>query len=101
MKKVILICNAGISNSLLVKHIQEATKEKNIQLDVSSTPVLSCKDKVENIDLVLLAPQVAHKLEEIKSITKKDNVEVINTNDYANGDGYAILNHILSVLDEK
>lgn len=28
MKKVILICNTGISNSLLVKHIQEATKEK-------------------------------------------------------------------------
>ncbi|MBF0714066.1 PTS sugar transporter subunit IIB [Gemella sp. GH3] len=101
MKKVILICNAGISNSLLVKHIKEAIKEKNIQLDISSTPILDCKNKVENIDLVLLAPQVAHKLEEIKSITKKDNVEIINANDYANVDGYAILSTILDRINEK
>ena len=45
MKKILLVCSAGMSTSLLVTKMQEAAKEMQVEIDINALPVSECSTK--------------------------------------------------------
>ena len=87
-KKILLLCAAGMSTSLLVTKMIKAAEEKNIQVKIEACPVEKFNEKLNEFDIFLLGPQV-----------KK--VEVINMVDYGTMNGAKVLEAALKALDAK
>ena len=90
MKKVVLVCNAGISNSLLVEKLNTLAKEGNKDLVVVSSSLVEVKENAKEADLVLLTPQVRFEEDKVKAETSA-KVEVIAVESYENNDADAVL----------
>lgn len=62
MKKILLVCAAGMSTSMIVKRMQQAAKEQGIEVAIEALNNFEAMAKIEKagIDVVLLSPQVRH-----------------------------------------
>jgi len=61
MKTIMLVCNAGMSTSLLVNKMKAAAAEiDNETFDIFATPLSGVKNEVEvkPVDIILVGPQV-------------------------------------------
>ncbi|MBY6930008.1 PTS sugar transporter subunit IIB [Clostridium botulinum] len=103
MKKILLVCCAGMSTSLLVSKMQAAAKEKGIECSIEATGEAQVKDHIDDIDILLLGPQVRFLLKQFqKSLSDKNiPVEVINTIDYGTMNGKKVLARALELIDNK
>lgn len=99
MRKIVLICTAGMSTSLLVTKIREAAKEEGYDCDVNAFPQAEAAAAVKDADLVLLGPQIRFQLDKIRSIADCP-VEAINMTDYGRMDGEAVLEFAQEVLGD-
>lgn len=66
MKKVMLICNAGMSSSLMAKKVTKYFAEKNEEISVEATTIAN-SDKVfvaDKYNLILISPQIRMKFDE-------------------------------------
>ena len=54
MKKILLVCSAGMSTSLLVTKMRNSAKEKGIEVEIDALPVAEASTAVENLDIVIL-----------------------------------------------
>lgn len=81
MKKILLVCNAGMSTSMLVKKMQEAAKKE-----------------ITEADIILLGPQIRYELDNVKKVAGTTPVEAINMMDYGMMNGKKVLEHALSVI---
>lgn len=84
MKKILLVCSAGMSTSILVKKMEEAAEIMNIDVHVEAKAMAEAQSVLENYDVILLGPQVKYIENNIKSMTEKP-VSVIPANVYALG----------------
>ncbi|OIM07360.1 PTS sugar transporter subunit IIB, partial [Oenococcus oeni] len=91
-KKVMLVCAAGMSTSLLVSKMQKAAKEQGEDVDIFATAASDADNKLESEqpDILMLGPQVSYMLSQFKEKVKIP-VEVINMQDY----GEKVLNQAL------
>lgn len=73
-KDILVICETGISASLLVSKILEATREKNLAYEIDYAPMSRVEEKlnVKDYDVLLLTPQVARFEEKVKEIVKQE-----------------------------
>jgi PTS system cellobiose-specific IIB component len=81
-----------MSSSLVVKKLEDyieilnSSSEKKITLSIEAIPLDKFKDFNGDYNLILLAPQIAYKLKEFKSLTSSKNksipVEVVKGLDY-------------------
>lgn len=81
---IYLVCNAGMSTSILVKKMQEAAaKENMIDVHIEAFSVEILDERVDTADVVLLGPQIRHMLEDVKKVVNgKCPVDVIDMRDY-------------------
>ncbi len=66
-KKVMLVCAAGMSTSLLVSKMQKAAKEQGEDVDIFATAVSDADNKLESEqpDILMLVPQVSYMLSQL------------------------------------
>lgn len=102
---IVLCCSAGMSTSLVVEKMQDAAKEKGIDVEIKAVPVSSVEDfdSSHKIDILLLGPQVKFKLNELKEVYKDQNtlVDVINMMDYGMINGEKILTDALKAYEDR
>lgn len=109
--KILLICCAGMSSSLLVKKLENhiavinSSCDKNLNLSIEAIPLDKFKTFPNNYDLILLAPQIAYKLREFQKLVLKKNkvipVDVIKGIDYGLLKVDNILNTALALMDNS
>lgn len=60
MQKVMLICNAGMSSSLMAKKVSEYMKNNNQDIEVNATTVANASEVFQNTEyeMILVSPQV-------------------------------------------
>lgn len=58
MKKIILLCSAGMSSSILVRNMQKAAAMSNFDCTIEAFAFDSYKKVCKDADCVLLGPQV-------------------------------------------
>ncbi|OIL24905.1 hypothetical protein ATX04_10745, partial [Oenococcus oeni] len=98
-KKVMLVCAAGMSTSLLVSKMQKAAKEQGEDVDIFATAASDADNKLESEqpDILMLGPQVSYMLSQFKEKVKIP-VEVINMQDYGLMNGEKVLNQALKEI---
>lgn len=100
MKNIYLVCNAGMSTSILVKKMQEAAKKKDLDdVHVEAFSVEILDEKVDTADAVLLGPQIRHMLGDVKKIVDgKCPVDVVDMRDYGMIRGDKVLDKALKMI---
>ena len=103
MKHIMLVCNAGMSTSLLVTKMLKAAEEKDIKVDIWAVPVSEVADEVEHkeIHVLLVGPQVRFMLDDYKKAYEPSiKVGDINMMDYGVMNGANVLATALALLGE-
>lgn len=88
--KILLVCNAGMSSSILVKNIKNAAVEVEEEVEVKATSSKALYDEIGSWDVCLIGPQIAYAAERIKNELRIP-VLAISPRDYALADGKKVL----------
>ncbi|MBC2341972.1 PTS sugar transporter subunit IIB [Listeria welshimeri] len=101
MKNIMLVCSAGMSTSLLVKKMTEAIENKQVEATVIAVAEADFDKHKDNVDVVLLAPQVRFLEKNLKRVLDPLGipVSIINGIDYGTMDGEKVLNEALAMID--
>ena len=89
--KVLLVCNAGMSTSMLVQKMEASAKEQGIDLTITAMPITAAYKEVNDWDVVMLGPQVRHELKKLQAASNGTPVEVIDMRAYGMMDGKKVL----------
>ena len=100
MKKILLMCSAGMSTSMVVKKMQQAAEKNDIEAEIDAVGLEKFTDKLEEFDVFLLGPQVRFKKDDFaeKAAEYDKTVEVIDPVDYGGLNGEKILNDALELI---
>ena len=91
--KLMLVCNAGMSTSMLVSKIERAAKDQGIELEVAAFPLTQAEKAINDWDVVMLG--------QLKKATDKTPIEVIDMKDYGLMNGANVLKKALEIVGNK
>ena len=92
MKKILLVCSAGMSTSLLVTKMKEAAKQMGEEIEIQALPIAECSTVINEMDIVLLGPQVRFQKPVVEKLAcGRIPVDVIDMRLYGIMDGKSIL----------
>jgi cellobiose PTS system EIIB component len=100
MIRVLIVCSWGMSTSLLVDSMLEAAQKRGYELSVEALSAGEYAGRVEECDVVLIAPQIRHlrkSIEKLAMATGKP-VALIEPFHYATMNGEAVLEQVLRLL---
>lgn len=101
MKRILLVCNAGMSTSLLVQKMQASAKERGIDVEIEAKSVTEAKKDLSSVNVVLVGPQIRYELNNIKVISGGVSVDAINMLDYGMMNGENVLKQALDLMGEQ
>lgn len=76
---VLVLCASGATSSMLANSIVKGAKEKGINVDSIAMAYGQHKEKINDFDLIVLAPQMASMYEELKHDCDKQGVKSATT----------------------
>lgn len=97
MKKIVLLCSAGMSTSLLMTKMVEYAKSIDYKCTVNAYSVSEAAKEGADADIVLLGPQVRFQLNVIKGQVPCP-VETIDTLAYGMMDGKKVMERVIEVI---
>nr|WP_295779267.1 PTS sugar transporter subunit IIB [uncultured Intestinibacter sp.] len=99
MKKILLVCSAGMSTSLLVNKMKDAAKSSGEEVEINALAIAECSSVINDVDIVLLGPQVRFQKPQVEKLTNGSiPVEVIDMRQYGIMDGKGILESTLAKI---
>ncbi|MGF1703113.1 PTS sugar transporter subunit IIB [Photobacterium makurazakiensis] len=101
MKKILLLCAAGMSTSMVVKKMKESAATKGLDVHIEAHGVETISDFLTEYDIFLLGPQIRFKQDELQKLADPigKKVEVIDMLDYGMLKGEKILDDALALLN--
>lgn len=66
--KILVVCNAGMSSSILVKKIKDYALTIQEEAQVQAVSSASVSDEIGKWDVCLVAPQIMYALDEVKEM---------------------------------
>jgi cellobiose PTS system EIIB component len=102
MLTVTLLCNLGMSTSMLVTSMNDAARKKGIEDDIDAFPFDKLGGRIDKTDILLLGPQVRYMLAKFRSEygSKIPVIEVMNMSDYGLVRGEKILGDALALYEK-
>lgn len=101
MKKILLVCSAGMSTSMLIKKIKDAAKKENYEIEVEAHSISEARTIGHAWDIILLGPQVKFQLNEMKNAFPQKPVDTIEMRSYGRMDGEAVLKQARMLLKDE
>ena len=99
MKKILLVCSAGMSTILLVNKMKDAAKSSGEEVEINALAIAECSSVINDVDIVLLGPQVRFQKPQVEKLTNGSvPVEVIDMRQYGIMDGKGILESTLAKI---
>lgn len=85
MLTISLICNLGMSTSMLIDKMVKYAKDKGIEADIDAMPFDKMGARIDRTDIILLGPQVRHLLKKLQAEygAKVPVIQVMNMSHYA------------------
>ena len=82
--RILLLCAGGLSTSLLVTRMKKYANSINEEPLIEAHPVGNLEELIDRFDIILLGPQISHKLEKIKAQYGQlgKQIQVIDPADY-------------------
>lgn len=103
MKEIMLVCNAGMSTSMLVTKMVKAAEAKGIEAKIWAVSLSEVDENVKNnnINLIMVGPQVKFVVKKLKEkFEPAIQVTDIAMMDYGRMDGEKVLATALSMIGE-
>ncbi|WP_026885768.1 PTS sugar transporter subunit IIB [Clostridium beijerinckii] len=99
MKKILLVCNAGMSTSMLVQKMIRVAGEKGIEVTIEAIPSTDLSQCWQSADVILLGPQIGFLKDSIKeTVENKISVEVISMVDYGRMNADKVLTFAIDLM---
>jgi cellobiose PTS system EIIB component len=100
MIRVLIVCSWGMSTSLLVDSMLAAAAKRNFALSVEALSAGEYIARVDECDVVLIAPQIRHLRKSIEKLAAAagKSVALIEPFHYATMNGQAVLEQVLKLL---
>lgn len=97
--KIILVCSAGMSTSLLVNKMRKAAEEQGIRAEIDAVPESQLKNNLNGLDVVLIGPQVRYLEKKVRDLVEPRGVQVdiIDTMAYGMVQGDKVLNQAIDL----
>lgn len=64
--KILLVCNAGMSSSILVDKMKKAAAERELDIEIKASPMLGLEQEKGLWDVCMVGPQISYAVERIK-----------------------------------
>lgn len=102
MKKILLCCSAGMSSSIIVKHMRMAAQDHDLDVTIAAVSGNQVPRYVGKVDVILVAPALVYEFERIKKIAEPYRVRVflIGREDYGQMNGETILLKLLNKIEQ-
>ncbi|MGC6174610.1 PTS sugar transporter subunit IIB [Lacrimispora sp. 38-1] len=100
MRNIVLLCNMGMSTSLMVNKMKAAAKEDGYECEISAYALQQAEEIVTIADILLIGPQIAFEIPRLKEIYPDKKIEAIEMMDYGRMDGKKVLHHVKEVLGD-
>lgn len=103
VKRIMLACAGGFSTSMLVERMREAAKKQNVEVEIDATAEGKLDKLVDQIDILLLGPQVGHLEAGLKDkfSDKPLVIGTIASIDYGMMNGEKVLNDALEAYSKN
>src|SRR5579885_996309 len=100
MVRVLIVCSWGMSTSLLVDSLLAAAAAAHYELQVEALSAGEYAARVEECDVVLLAPQIRHLRKSIEKLATsvRKPVAMIEPFHYATMNGQAVLEQVMLLV---
>ena len=95
--KILLVCAAGLSTSILMKKLEKYAEQNGIELDIDAVGIGEYQEACADYDVLLLGPQVSYQLSTVKQGSGKPTA-VIPAQDYGMGNAANVLALAQSLL---
>lgn len=99
MRKIVLLCAAGMSTSLLVNKIKQSASKIGYECEVEAHPVAEASIHGQTANVILLGPQVKFNLNKVKQQVPCP-VEAIDMRAYGMMDGDAVIKQVKKILGD-
>ena len=100
MKHILLVCNAGMSTSMLVNKMKEEAKKQNLEVEIEAKSLTEAKKDLSGVDCILIGPQIRYELNNVKAVAGNIPVDTINMQDYGLMNGKKVLETALKMIGE-
>lgn len=102
MTYITLVCNMGMSTSMLMNKMQKSAQERSLEVDIVAMADSSLASSDRATDILLLGPQLSFMLEGFKERYKDkiSHIAVVNQMDYGMMNGEKVLDDALAMLND-
>lgn len=100
MRNIVLVCNMGVSTSLMVNRMKKEAKEKGYECTINAYALQKSKQKIQEADIVLVGPQIQYEIPRIKKQYPDKIVMAIAITDYGRMDGAKVLKEVQTLLGD-
>ena len=103
MLKVMFVCCAGMSTSLLVEKVNAVAQSKGLEIEVYAMGETEAKKDLAQADILLLGPQVRYMENSFRKTIGDANTKlgVVDMRAYGNMDGEKVLEQILELSGQN
>lgn len=100
MRKIVLLCAAGMSTSLLVSKMKKAAEEEGYACDIAAYAIATAKEHAD-ADIILLGPQVRAYKSRVQGEVGADKiVQDIDMQAYGTMNGKKVLAQVKKALGD-
>ena len=97
--KVLLVCAAGMSTSMLMKKMEAYAKDNGIDLEIAARSFSELKNPADDCyDCILIGPQISYQKDKVVAKAQGLPVDVIPMKDYGRQNCPAIFEQIDKIL---
>lgn len=100
MRNIVLLCNMGMSTSLMVNNMRDAAKKEGYECEINAYALQKADEVMAKADIILIGPQISFELKRLKSVYPDKVIEAIAMADYGRMDGAKVLQHVKEVLGD-
>lgn len=101
MKKIILLCNSGMSTSLMVQKMKDAAAAEGLECAIAAYSTDKAAEVASDADCILLGPQIQFQADEVRAACPGVPVAVIDMVAYGTMDGNVALAQAKSLMGEN
>lgn len=100
MRNIVLLCNMGMSTSLMVSRMKAAAKEEGYECEIRACALQKAQKVVETADILLVGPQIEYEMPRLREEFPHKRIESIDIADYGRMNGKKVLEHVKEVLGD-
>ncbi|WES66791.1 PTS sugar transporter subunit IIB [Superficieibacter sp. HKU1] len=102
MKKILLICNEGMSTGFLCNKMNDYAQQQGLDIHAWAIPESALEGQYREADIVLLGPQIGYLKESVcKRVQETLPVSVISPIDFGRINAQAVVEQALALINEK